>query len=148
MSGGGEVKRVHATIGVLAERWPKAFSVFQQRRPLKIGIHAEIAAAAPDIEPSLVDQTVGYYCRSIGYLNACTVGAARVDLDGNACGEVSAGDAAHAAAKFATALRRRAAKRQAEPSSPPISTKSPSPCRGDGLAALKAAALARKAAQA
>jgi hypothetical protein len=47
------------TIAALAARFPRAFFVYERRRrPLKIGIHLDLAVAAPDIpakafEPSL-----------------------------------------------------------------------------------------------
>jgi ProP effector len=47
------------------------------------------------------------------YLKGMVAGAARVDLDGKACGEVTARDAEYAAAKLAKTLASREAKRAA-----------------------------------
>ena len=53
------------------------------------------------------------YARRVMYLQSLVAGAARVDLDGNPAGEVTAGDAEYAAAKLAEILASREAKRAA-----------------------------------
>ena len=53
------------------------------------------------------------YTQRIMYRKAMVAGAARVDLDGNPAGEVSAKDAEHAAAKLAETLASRQAKQAA-----------------------------------
>jgi ProP effector len=141
-----ELARIHQTIADLCGRWPKCFSVLEaRRRPLKVGIDRDIAAAIPDLDPTVLSASLRYYCRSIGYLDACRLGMPRIDLQGEPCGSVSEGDAGHAASAYANALQRRAAKRQAKraPATSPSPTTSPAPKRL-GLADLKAAALARK----
>ena len=54
------------------------------------------------------------YTRRVMYLRGLVAGAARVDLDGNVCGEVSAGDAEHAAAILASREARRIAAAEAK----------------------------------
>ena len=49
------------------------------------------------------------YTRRVMYLKGMVAGAARVDLDGNPAGEVTAGDAEHAAEVLALRQARRAA---------------------------------------
>jgi sRNA-binding protein len=44
-------------VAELASRFPGAFVVGNQRRPLKLGIHQDTAAAAPDIPPSCSQAT-------------------------------------------------------------------------------------------
>ena len=53
------------------------------------------------------------YTRRVMYLRSLVTGAARVDLDGNPAGEVTARDAEYAAAKLAGILASREAKRVA-----------------------------------
>ena len=53
------------------------------------------------------------YARRVMYLRGLVAGAARVDLDGNPAGEVTAKDAEYAAAKLAEILASRETKRAA-----------------------------------
>jgi ProP effector len=87
-------------IEILAERFPRAFAVYEKRRvPLKLGIRA-------DLLPLLVDSRViterelkvalNYYTRSWGYLRASVEGAWRIDLNGKAAGAVTAAEATSA----------------------------------------------------
>ena len=62
--------------------------MFQERRkPLKLGIHHDLAAALGEAEH--LNAALWYYTRSIVYLKAQKAGANRVDLDGNGAGSVS-----------------------------------------------------------
>jgi len=54
---------------------------------------------------------LGAYARRVMYLQSLVEGAARVDLDGNPAGEVTAKDAEYAAAKLAGILASREARR-------------------------------------
>lgn len=87
------------TLELLAERWPRCFAIFEQRRrPLKLGIDQDIAAALADpFTPDELKSALRFYVGNIGYLLACREGAERVDLDGNVVGAVTAAEAAHAA---------------------------------------------------
>ena len=80
----------------LAERFPQAFVVFEQRRkPLKIGIYDDIAAAINGaIAPRELDYALHFYCHNEGYLRSMRAGAARVDLMGHPGDEVTAEQAA------------------------------------------------------
>jgi ProP effector len=136
-----DIKRIQKTIAVLAERWPRCFVVFEKRRrPLKVGIFEDIAAVAPDLDPADLAAAIRFYVGNLHYLAACVAGASRIGLNGEVCDEVTAKDAESAALRFANILRRQAARRQTSPSPPPA----PSTSKRDGLAALRAAALARK----
>jgi sRNA-binding protein len=72
---------------ILRQRWPRCFG---QIRPLKIGIHADLLAI-PDLglDADEVDKVLCNYVRKVPYLELMLEGAARVDLDGNAVGEVT-----------------------------------------------------------
>jgi ProP effector len=149
-----DIKRIQKTIALLAERWPRCFFLHPpHRRPLKIRIDQDIAAAAPDIEPTLLGRTLGYYVNGIAYLDNCRPGAARIDLNGEVCGSVSPEDAERATRRYAAALKRSAARRRAvevvasAPTSPAAPSTSPSTSPAPkrlGLADLKRLALERK----
>jgi len=57
-------------------------------RPLKVGIAADIPARCPAVERRVLSVSLRVYVRRVMYLRGLVAGAARVDLDGNACGEV------------------------------------------------------------
>ena len=101
------------------------------------------------------DAVLRRYVTRTMYLRACVAGASRIDLDGNVCGEVTAAEAQHAAARLAEILAARARKQEliksraaAKPAAPrkkekPQEEKPPAPQR-DGLAALREAAKRRR----
>ena len=126
---------------LLAARWPLAFTIYEKhKKPLKIGIDQDIAAALADVivSPDELKSALRYYTGNIGYLLACREGVERVDLNGEPAGTVTAAEAAYAA-KIAARRRRRAAAKIA---AKPVTTAPPRL----GLADLKRAALVRKAA--
>jgi ProP effector len=86
---------------------------YQPHRPLKVGIFSEIAARCPDLARSDLTTVLNIYTRRMMYLQSLVAGAARVDLDGNPCGEVSAADQEHAAARLVEILAAREARRAA-----------------------------------
>ena len=110
---------VLATVTLLAERFPAAFFTFEgQRRPLKIGIAADICEAMPEINKEHLQWALARYCMSPGYLRSLTGGAVRVGLAGDAAGTVTDEAAAKAVAMLAqvvTARRKRTAKVAREP---------------------------------
>ena len=154
---------MHEGIPRLAELYPSCFR--QPRQPLKIGIHNDIVARHPELRPSLIARALKTYTRSLGYLETLTAGAARIDLEGNPVGSVTAADEEDAKRKIAKAAKRAAAKaiqdrkeagqpaakpveeraRQESPT-PEAKSRQPAPAEPPlGLAGLKAAAQARRA---
>jgi ProP effector len=103
-------KDMHAALTRLAEYFPQTFVLEKHRphRPLKIGIAADVMARCPDLGRRTLGVALRYVSR-IMYLQGMVAGAARIDLDGNACGEVTAEDAGHAAARLAEILASREA---------------------------------------
>ena|ERR1700683_4114808 len=102
---------VAAMTAVLAERFPACFQVFERRRrPLKIGIHEDITAATPDLDPRHVRLALAAYARNPWYLRAIVTGASRVGLDGGAAGIITADQATHAAEKLADLNRQKRAR--------------------------------------
>jgi len=64
MSGKASDATVAAVIALLAETFPKCFSVYQpRRRPLKLKIHLDIRAALDGaITPLELHKALGIYC--------------------------------------------------------------------------------------
>ena len=84
--------RANALIERLSTLYPQAFFVFEWRRkPLKIGIHLDLADVMSEGELRLA---LGAYTRNIGYLLNMREGAERIDLSGNPVDVVSAEHAA------------------------------------------------------
>ena len=155
---------MHEGIPQLAELYPSCFR--QPRQPLKIGIHNDIVARHPELRPGLIAKALKTYTRSLGYLETLRAGAARIDLEGNPVGSVTAADEEDAKRKIAKAAKRAAAKaiqdrkeagpargqkpveERARQESPTPEEKSRPPAPAEpplGLAGLKAAAQARRA---
>jgi len=104
-----------AALARLAEAFPQTFVLEKHRphRPLKVGIAADISPRCPAVERRVLSVALRVYTRRVMYLQSLVAGAARVDLDGNAAGEVTASDAEHAVAKLAGILASREAGRAA-----------------------------------
>ena len=151
-------KKVPAVLACIAEWFPQAFVPEKDlpHRPLKIGIHIDLKARCPALSERKRRAVLRWYVTRTIYLRACVAGAPRIDLDGNVCGEVTAAEAQHAAARLAAILAARARKEEliksraaAQPAAPhekenPAEEKPPAPQR-DGLAALREAAAKRRA---
>jgi ProP effector len=145
---------MHEGIAQLAELYPSCFR--RPRQPLKIGIHNDIIARHPELRPSLIASALKTYTRSLGYLETLKAGAARIDLEGNPVGTVTAADEEDAKRKIAKAARRAAAKafedrkEAGQPAAKPVEERArqhqrPAPAEPPlGLAGLKAAAQARR----
>ena len=95
--------------------FPNTFVMFQERRkPLKIGIHQDLAAALGEVEH--LSAELQYYTRNVGYLKAQRAGAKRFDLDGNEAGSVTEGQALNAQGAIARIRAKRKQKSgRAEP---------------------------------
>jgi ProP effector len=106
---------IDAALARLAEAFPQTFVLEKHRphRPLKVGIAADIRARCPAVERRVLSVVLSVYTRRVMYLQSLVAGAARVDLDGKAAGEVTARDAEYAAAKLVGILASREAKRVA-----------------------------------
>jgi ProP effector len=136
---------VIAVIALLAEAFPRTFSVWEmRRRPLKIGIHRDIETALDGaITPAELHKALGTYCSNRAYLEHTLTGTLRLDLDGNPAGVVTAEEEARAKATLAGIKAKKARRAAAKPTAQPTI---PQPPKRLSLADLKAAALARKTA--
>ena len=131
-------------IGVLAERFPACFAVNPSyRRPLKIGIHHDIAAQLGDtISPRVISDALRIYTSSSRYLKALVAGAERIDLNGMSAGTVTA---EHAQRRDKhKAKQKQLAVAPAKPAEPPKPVAAAP--RRISLADLRMAAQARRAA--
>jgi ProP effector len=128
-------------------RFPNAIARLDKkiRRPLKVGIHADLIAAMPEVPADLIELAFGIYTTCIAYHAGCTEDAERLDLDGQAAGTVTADEAAHAKAALEKIEARK--RRWAELKSPPTPTPTPKPERLS-FSGLKAAAQRRREATA
>lgn len=96
-------------VAFLAEKFPESFSVKGAAKPLKIGIFHDIAERLDDDAPlskTRLRQVLRRYTGAFRYLESCTEGAERVDLDGNPVGTIDAGHAAHAKERLETGKAR------------------------------------------
>jgi ProP effector len=66
------------------------FAVFQECRPLAIGIHKIILERVPAIDPQRLRLAMKMHTASTRYLKAITHSEKRFDLDGNPVGEITA----------------------------------------------------------
>jgi ProP effector len=99
-------ERVAAYLAELRTRFPRAFSSEDAPapwRPLKSGIHRDIAARAPElaVSKSILREAVGLYVSRAAYRAGLVEGAVRIDLDGADAGLVTR-------EQLAAALRRNA----------------------------------------
>lgn len=99
-------RRHHAamqTRAVLLKRFPLAFKPFGDlKAPFKIGIRDDVAAAAPELPPYLIDAAIRDYASGRTYHQVAAVaGTPRIDLAGQPVGEVTADQAGFHARHFA-----------------------------------------------
>jgi ProP effector len=89
-----------AVLDLLAQMFPKAFFVYAPRRhPLKVGIFNDIIVRLGDaLTTRELHFALRHYVRNALYLKRMKAGTARIDLDGNPAGVVTAEQAQQAAA--------------------------------------------------
>ncbi len=81
-----------ATLQIMHVRWPRAFPPPGTRarlHPLAVGIHDQIAAAAPDLTVRRIDLALRAWTGRLSYLEALAKGRPRVDIDGRPVAQVS-----------------------------------------------------------
>jgi sRNA-binding protein len=155
----------NSDIAMLAQRFPAAFVVYEQRRkPLKIGVRNDIVAALPHLDPRRLQRALQVYTSTSGYLSAMHAEAARVDLSGGCAGTVTVEDAAVAKARLVARIAKqkqrkaerskaeKAQKAAAQIAPKPVAKAEPKPepkpaSMGDSLKALREAARAQREAR-
>ncbi|MBP2836170.1 RNA chaperone ProQ [Dickeya parazeae] len=119
-------------IAYLAERFPLCFTLEGEARPLKIGIFQDLVERVSESEhvsKTQLRSALRLYTSSWRYLYGVKLGAQRVDLDGNPCGELEQQHVEHARKQLEEAKARVQAQRaeqqakkresgEAEPSRP------------------------------
>ncbi|MGX9432002.1 MULTISPECIES: ProQ/FINO family protein [Bradyrhizobium] len=111
---------LQAALAYLAERFPQTFVLerHQPHRPLKVGIADDLVARCPELDRSKLGIVLGTYARRVMYRKGMVAGAARIDLDGNACGEASGG--AGASGRNASSRKDAEGQARAAPASVPL----------------------------
>src|SRR5471032_1341964 len=137
-------------IAFLAERFPLCFTAEGEARPLKIGIFADLVERVQgeeNLSKTQLRSALRLYTSSWRYLYGVKVGAQRVDLDGNACGELEEQHVEHARKQLEEAKARVQAQRaeqqakrreagEAEPRRPRPAAKKPALRRENAPAAV------------
>ncbi|CCG87478.1 RNA chaperone ProQ [Erwinia piriflorinigrans] len=102
-------------IAFLAERFPQCFSAEGEARPLKIGIFQDLVERVQgetSLSKTQLRSALRLYTSSWRYLYGIKAGAARVDLDGNACGQLDEQHVEHARKQLEEAKARVQAQRE------------------------------------
>ena len=102
-------------IARLAERFPHCFSAEGEARPLKIGIFQDLVERVQgemNLSKTQLRSALRLYTSSWRYLYGVKAGATRVDLDGNACGELEEQHVEHARKQLEEAKARVQQQRQ------------------------------------
>ncbi|MEI7369246.1 RNA chaperone ProQ [Pectobacterium colocasium] len=101
-------------IAFLAERFPLCFTTEGETRPLKIGIFQDLVERVPEsdnVSKTQLRSALRLYTSSWRYLYGVKLGAQRVDLDGNPCGELEQQHVDHARTQLEEAKARVQAQR-------------------------------------
>ncbi len=102
-------------IAFLAERFPQCFSAEGEARPLKIGIFQDLVERVQgemSLSKTQLRSALRLYTSSWRYLYGIKAGATRVDLDGNACGQLDEQHVEHARKQLEEAKARVQAQRE------------------------------------
>lgn len=109
-----KLNSVKEVIAFLAERFPLCFSAEGEARPLKIGIFQDLVErmqGEENLSKTQLRSALRLYTSSWRYLYGVKVGAQRVDLDGNPCGELEQQHVDHARQQLEEAKARVQAQR-------------------------------------
>ncbi len=110
-----KLKNSKEVIAYIAERFPQCFTLEGEAKPLKIGIFQDLAQRLsddPKVSKTQLRAALRQYTSSWRYLHGVKLGAERVDLDGNACGQLEAEHVEHAQAALAESKARVQARRK------------------------------------
>lgn len=142
MENSEKLKNSKEVIAYLAERFPQCFIPTGEAKPLKIGIFQDLAARLgedPKVSKTLLRTALRQYTSSWRYLHGLKAGQSRVDLDGEACGELTQEHVDHAKGalkeskeKVFGARKEKPAAKKAKPKADPkpkaqVPTEAPAP---------------------
>lgn len=108
-----ELEANRKALDELCELFPEVFNP-RQPKPLKIGIHEDIAATGK-LSKTRIRRALNVYVRLRSYYRCMAEGAERVGIDGQAAGLVSADEALHAREKLDAIDKRRAERQKNRP---------------------------------
>lgn len=100
---------VRALLKQLAETYP----VFKASQPLAIGIAKTLAARHPEVDAKTLRVAMHLHTHATPYLRHMEKATERFDLDGNAAGEVTEEQRAHAAGLLKERFKKQADARRA-----------------------------------
>ncbi len=115
MENSEKLKNSKEVIAYIAESFPKCFTLEGEAKPLKIGIFQDLAQRLADdskVSKTQLRAALRQYTSSWRYLHGVKLGAVRVDLDGNACGELEEQHVEHAQKTLAESKARVQARRK------------------------------------
>ncbi|MBV7314609.1 RNA chaperone ProQ [Shewanella sp. NIFS-20-20] len=107
----------NAILAYLYETFPLCFIAEGEAKPLKIGLFQDLAERLADdskVSKTQLRAALRRYTSSWRYLKSIKLGAVRVDLDGNACGELEQEHIDHAQTTLKESQERAKEKRQAQ----------------------------------
>lgn len=110
-----KLKNSKEVIAYVAECFPKCFTLEGEAKPLKIGIFQDLAerlAEDEKVSKTQLRAALRQYTSSWRYLHGVKAGAVRVDLDGNACGELEQEHVDHAKEALAESKAKVQARRK------------------------------------
>lgn len=110
-----KLKNSKEVIAYIAECFPKCFTLEGEAKPLKIGIFQDLAerlSEDPKVSKTQLRAALRQYTSSWRYLHGVKLGATRVDLDGNASGELEEEHVEHAKQTLAESKARVQARRK------------------------------------
>lgn len=96
----------------LLKELQEKFPVFRDCQPLAIGIDKQLMTRLAGIERKTLRVALGIHTHSLRYLKAIEKAEARVDLDGNAAGEITATHRSHASELVKERLKKQAEQRK------------------------------------
>ena len=102
-------RAVNAIHALLIQRFPNALPKdYDAIRPLKIDVHTDLIARAPDLDPVLLRRALANHTQRDGYLLALIHGRGdhRYDLDGNLAGAVTPAERAEAQKRLDMSTKR------------------------------------------
>ena len=105
----------NAILAYLYETFPLCFIAEGEAKPLKIGLFQDLAERLADdskVSKTQLRIAIRRYTNSWRYLKSIKEGAQRVDLDGNACGELEAEHIEHAQQALKESQDKARARRQ------------------------------------
>ena len=107
----------NAILAYLYETFPLCFIAEGETKPLKIGLFQDLAERLADdskVSKTQLRVALRRYTSSWRYLKGVKVGAQRIDLDGNECGELEQEHIDHAQVTLKESQEKAKAKRQAQ----------------------------------